>query len=97
MCLRVLFVTVCAMLSGMWLCVLLRRVLVCLCSSVCEIGGCDLLCDMCFVVLAGSFNVLVRFVFGLLCDGLWLAFGLCCCVLFNMFAYFGCDVLCEFV
>ena len=46
---------------------------------MCEGVVCDILCDMCLFVLVCSFNVLVRFVFGLLCDVLWLALVLCVC------------------
>ena len=49
-----------------------------------------------FVVeFACSFRGLVRFVFDLLCDGLWLAFVLSCCgwvFLFDMFVWPVCDI-----
>ena len=55
----------------------------CLCvlfSNVCECVLCDLLCDVVgLFVLVWSFNVLVRFVFDLSCDVLWLAFAWCLC------------------
>ena len=61
----VLFVTWCAMLSGLLLCV---NVLFPMSCVICV-----------FVVLAFSFNVRMRLVFGLLYDVLWLAFVLCVC------------------
>ena len=52
----------------------------CVFPNVCECIVCDVLGAMwLFILLVCSFNGIVRFVFGVLCDVLWLAFVLCVC------------------